>query len=266
MHSHFIACQRGAELSELRSNKGGREMAAKKDELDFLTRLRIRELVLMGLILITAVLANLPVEYVEEILGVNRATLLAILGIAVIIGLFLYLRTGLFIAVVLLIAGANMPDQIAEGLNVSKIPILLALVALIGVGLINYVVKLVPTGLEPKPREKSTEGIRALFYAIEKNNLVYAQKVLSMNFDPNLHHDNGYSPLAYAAMRGSLPMVELLLRNGADPTQATIEGDTPVELALRFGHAEVADSLKHARRAAAAEPVEDEAAPAVAGS
>jgi hypothetical protein len=241
-------------------------MAAKKESLDFLTRLRIRELILMGLILITAVLANLPVEYVEEILGVNRATLMAILGIAVIIGLFLYLKTGLFIAVVLLIAGANMPDQIAEGLNISKIPILLALVALIGVGLINYVVKLVPTGLEPKPKEKSAEGIRALFYAIEKNNIVYAQKVLSMSFDPNLHHDNGYTPLAYAAMRGSLPMIELLLRNDADPTQATKEGDTPIELALRFGHAELADSLKQARRAVTAGQDEDEAATAVAGS
>ena len=224
-------------------------MAEKKEKLDFLTRLRLRELILMGLIAITAVLANLPEEYDEESLGVSRATLVAVLGIAVIIGLFLYLRTGLFIAVVLLIAGANMPDQIAEGLNISKIPIVLALVALIGVGLINYVVKLVPTGLEPKPKEKSSEGVRALFYAIEKNNLVYAQKVLAMNFDPNLHHDNGYTPLAYAAMRGSLPMIELLLRNGADPTQATKEGDTPVELALRFGHAEVADSLKQARRA-----------------
>jgi hypothetical protein len=239
-------------------------MAAKKEKLDFLTRLRIRELVLMGLILVTAVLANLPQEYVEETLGANRATLVAILGIAVIIGLFLYLKTGLFIAVVLLIAGANMPEQIAEGLNVSKIPIMLALLALIGVGLINYVVKLVPTGLEPKPKEKSAEGTRALFYAIEKNNLVYAQKVLSMSFDPNLHHDNGYTPLAYAAMRGSLPMIELLLRNGADPTQATKEGDTAVELALRFGHAEVADSLKQARRAASAESLEEEAAPAVA--
>ena len=175
-----------------------------KEGLDFLTRLRIRELILMGLILVTAVMANLPEEYVDESLGVSRATLVACLGIAVIIGLFLYLKTGLFIAVVLLIAGANMPDQIAEGLNISKIPIVLALVALVGVGLINYVIKLVPTGLEPKPKEKSAEGIRALFYAIEKNNLVYAQKVLSMNFDPNLHHDNGYSPLAYAAMRGSL--------------------------------------------------------------
>ena len=223
-------------------------MAEKKEKLDFLTRLRLRELVLMGLIAITAVLANLPEEYVEETLGVNRATLVAVLGIAVIIGLFLYLRTGLFIAVVLLIAGANMPDQIAEGLNISKIPIVLALVALIGVGLINYVVKLVPTGLEPKPKEKSAEGVRALFYAIEKNNLVYAQKVLSMHFDPNLHHDNGYTPLAYAAMKGSQPMVELLLRNGADPTQTTKEGDTPVELALRFSHGEVADLLKRARQ------------------
>jgi len=226
-------------------------MAEKKEKLDFLSKLRIRELILMGLITITAVLANLPEEYVEDTLGVSRATLVAMLGIAVIIGLFLYLRTGLFIAVVLLIAGANMPDQIADGLNISKIPIVLALVALVGVGLINYVVKLMPTGLEPRPKEKSAEGVRALFYAIEKNNLVYAQKVLGMNFDPNLHHDNGYTPLAYAAMRGSLPMIELLLRNGADPQQTTKEGDTPVELALRFGHAEVADGLKVARRAAA---------------
>ena len=242
-------------------------MADNKNEgLDLLTRLRIRELILMGLILITAVMANLPDEYVGETLGLDRGALVACLGIAVIIGLFLYLRTGLFIAVVLLIAGANMPDQIAEGLNISKIPIVLALVALIGVGLINYVVKLVPTGLEPRPREKSAEGIRALFYAVEKNNLVYAQKVLSMNFDPNLHHDNGYTPLGYAAMRGNLPMIELLLRNGADPMQTTKEGDSPVELALRFGHAEVADLLKQARRAAAeSQEEEEQAEPATAG-
>ena len=239
-------------------------MAEKKEQLDFLTKLRIRELILMGLITVTAVLANLPEEYVADTLGVSPGALLAVLGIAVIIGLFLYLKTGLFIAVVLLIAGANMPDQIAEGLNISKIPIVLALVALVGVGLINYVVRLVPTGLEPRPKEKSAEGVRALFYAIEKNNLVYAQKVLGMNFDPNMHHDNGYTPLAYAAMRGSLPMIELLLRNGADPQMTTREGDTPVELALRFGHAEVADGLKVARRAAAAGlPDSEAAAPAI---
>ena len=227
-------------------------MAEKNEKLDFLTRLRIRELILMGLISITAVLANLPQDYVQHTLGVNPDFLLAVLAIAVIMGLFLYLKFFFFVAVVLLIAGANMPQQIAEGLNISKLPILLALLMLVGLGLINYVVKLLPTGLEPRPREKSPEAIRALFYAIEKNNLRYAQRVLSMHFDPNLHHDNGYTPLAYAAMKGSHRMVELLLRNAADPTQRTREGDTPVELALRFTHPEVADLLRRARQSAEA--------------
>jgi uncharacterized protein len=223
-------------------------MAARKEKLDFLTRLRIRELVLMGLIALSALLANLPREYVEETLGVSSSTLLAVLAIAVIIGLFLYLKFFFFLAVVLLIAGANMPDRIAEGLNVSKVPIMLALMVLVGVGLVNHLVKLVPTGLEPRKRDRSPEGIRALFYAIEKNNMAYARKVLSMNFDPNLQHDNGYTPLAYAAMKGSMTMVELLLRHRADPALATREGDTAVELALRFGHTEVAELLRDARQ------------------
>ena len=227
---------------------------AKAEKLDFLTKLRIRELILAGLITIPAVVANLPQDYVEDTLGVSQSTLLAVLAIAVIISLFLYLKFGLFVAVVLLIAGANMPEQIAQGLNISRVPIILALVALIGVGLINYVVKLLPTGLEPRPKEKSPEGVRALFYAIEKNNLVYAQKVLAMNFDANLQHDNGYTPLAYAAMKGNPAMIELLLRNGADPALTSKEGDTPVELALRMGHAEVADILRKARQEAEAPP------------
>ena len=170
-----------------------------------------------------------------------------LLSALVIIGLFLYLKFGFFVAVVLLIAGANMPDQIAEGLNISKIPIVLALVALVGVGLINYVVKLLPTGLEAKPKEKSPEGVRAMFYGIEKGNLVYVQKVLSMNFDPNLFHDNGYTPLMYAAAKGDAKMVELLVRNGADVAVMSKEGDTAIELALRVGSQEVADILKKAR-------------------
>src|SRR5260221_677981 len=117
---------------------GESRMAGKKEGVDFLTRLRIRELILMGLMAISAVLANLPPEYVEETLGISRGGVLGVLGIMIMIG--------------------------------------------------------------------------------------------------------------------------LLLRNGADPGMVTKEGDTPVELALRMGHAEVADLLKQARRtqeapAAAGQPV-----------
>ena len=218
-----------------------------RDKDDLLTRMRVREWLLMSLIAMTAVLVNLPREVIESS-GLNPDYLIAALACTVVVGLFLYLKFFFFLAVILLIAGANMPEQIADRLNISKIPLILALIALVGVSLINYVVRLLPTGLEPKPRDRSPEGVRAMFYAIEKNNAVYAQKVISMNFDPNLHHDNGYTPLAYAAMKGNPQMVELFLRNGADPTLTTKEGDTPVELALRFGHAEVADMLKRARQ------------------
>jgi hypothetical protein len=244
-------------------------MAEQKEKLDFLSKLRIRDLILTGIITIAAVLANLPHEYVEETLGVSHNTLLALLALSVIFGLFLYLKFFFFVAVVMLIVGANMPEQIAEGFSeatgftISKVPIVLALVVMVGIGLINYVVKLLPTGLEPKPKEKSPEGVRALFYAIEKNNLVYAQKVLSMNFDPNLHHDNGYTALAYAAAKGNPQMVELMLRNGASAAQVTKEGDTPVELALRFGHSDVADLLKRARQADSS-PAQEEPEPKAA--
>jgi hypothetical protein len=218
-------------------------MGIRRPRLDFLTRVRIGELVLMGLIALTALLANLPHEYVQETLGANPDALVAVLAIVIIGGLFLYLKFFFFVAVVLLIA---------DGLQVSKLPILLSLVALVAVGFVNQLLKQLPTGLEPKAREKSREGVRALFYAIERNNLEYAEKVLRMNFDPGMRHDNGYTALAYAAMKGSLPMIELLLANGADAGLATREGDTPVELALRFGHTEVAEALREARRDGAA--------------
>src|SRR6185295_11775264 len=187
---------------------------------DLLSQMRVKETLVFSLIVLIAVVANLPHEYVER-LGVDRQ---------------------------LLFAGANLPEQIADGFGISKVPLVLALVAMVGVSLINYVVKLVPTGLEPRPREQSPEGVRAMFYAIERNNLVYAQKLLSMNFDPNLMHDNGYTPLAYAATKGSVQMVELFLRNNADPTRRTKDGDTPVEIALRMGHTEVAERLRVARQ------------------
>lgn len=231
---------------------GEKSMALEKLEKDdLLSRRRIREVLLFGLIVVAAVLAQLPHEALQDY-GINRDYLLGVLGCGIVLGLFFYLKFFFFLAVVLLILGANLDQQIAEYIDISKIPLVLALVLMVGMSLINYMVKLVPTGLEEKPKEKSPEGVRALFYAIEKSNLIYAQKVLQMNFDPNLQHDNGYTALAYAAMKGNGRMVELLLRSGSDPTIATKDGDTPVELALRLGHSEVADLLKTARQQRAA--------------
>jgi ankyrin repeat protein len=207
---------------------------------------RAREITLFILVAFTAIMANLPEDMLERF-DADRNFLLGLLALTVFIALFLYLKAQFFFLVVLLAVAANMPGEIAENLGISKWPLVIAMATMVGFSLINYVVDLMPTGLESNPKEQSAEGIRVLFYAIEKGNLVYAQKVLSQNFDPNLVAENGYTPLMYAAARGDVKMVELLLRNGADVNLVSNDGDTAIELALRIGSQECAEILKQAR-------------------
>jgi hypothetical protein len=207
---------------------------------------RAREWTLVLLVLVTAAIANLPEGTLAQF-SINRNYVLGVLALVVFLALFLYLKFQFFFLVVLLALGANMPVRVADSLGISRWPLVIALALLIGVSLINYVVALLPTGLEPREKEKSAEGIKALFYAIEKGNLVYAQKILSMNFDPNLVADNGFTPLMYASARGDAKMVELLLRNGADVNMMSRDGETAIELALKAGSAEAAAILKQVR-------------------
>jgi len=215
--------------------------------MDFLQARKYREWALVGLVSLATIFALLPPNIAEE-LSIDRAYIAAILGILLVIALFFYLKFAFFIMVAVLVIGANVTDNWSDTLGISKVPLIIALIAMVGISLINYVVSVLPTGLEPKPREKSPEGVKAMFYAIEKDNLVYAQKVMAMGFDPNLLSDNGYSPLQYAAMRGNPQMVELFIRNGASVNLLSKDGESAMELALKMGHGEAADVLKQARQ------------------
>jgi ankyrin repeat protein len=207
---------------------------------------RVREIALMVLVALTAALANLPEDLLERF-DFNRDLLLGTLALTVFIALFLYLKFTFFFLVVLLAVAANMPGEVAESLGISTTPLIIAMATMVGFSLINYVVDMLPTGLEKKPKEQSAESIKVLFYAIEKGNLVYAQRILSQNFDPNMVAENGYTPLMYAAARGDTKMVDLLLRNGANVNLVSKSGDTAIELALRIGSTECAEMLKKAR-------------------
>ena len=207
---------------------------------------RGREVILVALVAIAAAGANVPEEW-HEAVGIDRNYLLGMLALTVFISLFLYLRFQFFFLVVLLALAANMPGEVAQGLGISTLPLIIAMATMVGVSLINYVVDLLPTGLEKKPKEQSAESIKVLFYAIEKGNLLYAQKVLSQNFDPNMIAESGYTPLMYAAARGDAKMVDLLIRNGANVNLVGKDGDTAIELALRTGAQECAEILKKAR-------------------
>jgi hypothetical protein len=219
---------------------------------------RTKEIALLLLVSLAAVIANLPPDLLHSY-GLEQRYMIALLGIVIVISLFLYLRFFFFLLYALLAIGANLPTQWAEALGISKTPLLISLVAMVVFSLLNYFVKLMPTGIEVEARKKSPQGIRALINAIERSNLPQAQQVLKMNFDPDDLGDNGYSPLMCAAIAGNGAMVELLLAYKADVDRVGQDGLTAVELAYKHDHAAVADILKAAREkarqvAAAMEP------------
>ena len=230
----------------MRLAKKARRHASKRDTGGSVNlKISVKEWVLVGMVGMIAVLANLP-EHVIESMGVRVDYLVITLAAVVFVALLLYMRFTFFLIVILLVIGANLPGQYADRLGISRVPLLLALGMMVGVSLINHIVRLLPSGLE---KDDSSEAQKALFYAVEKGNMVYAQKLLSMNLDPNVKGPNGYSPLMYAAARGHAGLAELFLRNGGNALLVNDEGDSAVDLALRMGHSQVAELLKQARLA-----------------
>jgi len=216
--------------------------------MDFLLARRRREWILIGLVAVAAILANLP-RGIAQGLHVDSRYLIAALGMLVLLALFLYVRFTFFLLYALLVVGANLPDQWAEGLGISRMPLLIALSFMVAGSLINHVTRLVPSGLEPKPKTRSVEGTKALCSAVERNSLTLAKRVLDMDIDPNQADEEGQPPLLRAARNGRAELLKLLLKHGADPTQAGSEGQTPLQVATQNGHGDIVEILTAAIQA-----------------
>jgi hypothetical protein len=222
--------------------------------MDIVKQRRIREWILLGLVGAMALVANLPIEVLESA-HVERGVIMAVLGLVAIIALFIYVRFFFFLLYTLLAVGANLPEKWAEALNISQGPLLLTLISMVSLSLLNYAIKLLPTGLEPKKRKKNPEAIRVLLNAIDRGNPNYVKSVLSMEFDVNDVGEGHITPLMRAAQKGDTTLVDLLLRFGADPGYGTSLG-RPADLAMAAGHTELAarlsDQLAEQEKAAAA--------------
>ena len=220
---------------------------------DIVTQRRIREWLLLSLVGLMALVANLP-ENLLSAFYIERGVIMAVLGLVVIMALFLYVRFFFFLLYTLLAVGANLPEKWADALHISQGPLLLTLISMVCISLLNYAIKVVPTGLEPKTKKQNPEAIKVLLNAIDRGNPAYIRSVLSMDFDVNLPGENGITPLMRAAQRGDQKIVDLLLRYGADPGLGG-NGGTPAQLAAGSGHADLAttlDRLVQERQASAA--------------
>ena len=226
--------------------------------MDIVLERRIREWALFGLVAAMAVISNLP-EHVLGRIGVEAELLKAVLGVLVVLALFLYVRFFFFLVFILLAAGANIPDQWAETLGLSREVLLGTLIVMVAMSLLNYSAKLLPTGLEPKKRKANPEAVQVLIDAIDRHNLSYVKTLLTMDFDLDAMNEQGVTPLIRAAQRGEFKMVQMLIKKGASPFIAGPTGRAS-EVALQNNFPAVNEFLKKVEEVQAAEAAKQAAA------
>lgn len=224
--------------------------------MDIAHKRRVRELTLLSLVGAMALVANLPDAMLSAV-GLERGVVMAVLGLVVVMALFLYVRFFFFVLYTLLAVGANLPEQWAASLNISQAPLLMALICMVSISLLNYAIKMVPSGLEPQRKKPNAQATQALLNAIDRSSLTQARSVLSMDFDLNMLGNQGQTPLIRAAQRGETAIVDLLLQHGANPAIIGSEG-TAADIALQAGHPELASKLQAIVKQQSTEPPSSE--------
>lgn len=209
--------------------------------MDIVAKQRAREFTLLMLVSGMALIANLP-ERVLNLVNLDRAVIMAVLGLVVLLAVFLYVRMFFFLLYTLLAIGANLPEQWASALNITQGPLLAALITMVAISLVNYSAKVLPTGLEKRKKRANPEAQRALFNAIERGSPTHVRAVLSLDFDLDGTGPDGLNPLMRAVRRGNVEIVNLLVQHGADEQIKGPEGSL-AEIATKGGHHELAAQI-----------------------
>ncbi len=215
---------------------------------------KTNELVALIVVSIMALLANLP----DHIIGhlVDRNLLLIGLVVTVTISLFLYVKLMLCITVSILAIGANLPDQFAVQLGISRPAMIVASGLIVVMGLLYkwyYMrpekentaeiedVKVVPRNYKFDTIKSRTEIINAIF----SGNLSALHQLINSDVELNFIQ-NGISPIFLAIEKGYADIVLMLLTCGVNLEVKNKEGNSPYEFALLSKETRIAEMLEYA--------------------
>lgn len=88
-----------------------------------------------------------------------------------------------------------------------------------------------------------------LIDAVKTGQPAKVEEALNAGADINQQDEQGWTPLTWAAGKGSVEIVSLLLSRGADVSQTGRDQRTPYKIALAAKHLDVARRLKEAEQA-----------------
>ena len=199
-----------------------------------------REIFLLSIVTLISLVANLPHKMLADL--VDQKLLLIVLAAVVVIALFYYLNLLLFLCVVALAVGANLPDQLADSLGVSPIVMLTFLVLLVVISQMNAVFKKFET-LKVEKKHDTDESRKAVLAAVSKGDLTKLHWLLNANVEINFSED-GVTPVILAAEKGYTDVIQSLISHGVDLSVMNPSGQTAMEIALANGFNRTAEIMK----------------------
>ena len=192
------------------------------------TKFKFSEIVILVLVSLMSFAANLPSHAVDNV--VDRKLLLFVLVASVVIALFHYLRLMLFLAVVILAIGANLPQNFAVEMGVNPKVLLVVLGMLVLLALLNYAFRLMPTGENENSSEVADLRFE-LLAIISRGDQAGLIELLNQDINVNFFA-GGITPLHLAAEKGYPAIVNLLVNYGADINAQNATGQKPIDIAL----------------------------------
>ena len=218
-------------------------------------KIKSTEFLLFSIVSLLSIAANLP----QDALGgvISQQMLLIVLSAVVVIALFRYLRILLFLCMVTLAVGANLPERLSETLGVSQLVMLVFLVIIIVISLMNKFLKLPMERQQAAARVDTVESRKAILIAITIGNVKRLRWLIGHNMEINFM-ENGVSPALLAAEKGNSEVMQLLVYHKANLDVTNAEGKTPYQVALDHGFNRTAEIIKfHIENQAASKQVSE---------
>jgi class 3 adenylate cyclase len=217
------------------------------------------EVWLLLVVSLMALAANLPANMLGHTL--DRNLLLIALAVTVFISLFRHLKLMLFITVSVLAIGANLPDQLAAQLGISRTVMIVASGVLVVLALMYKLYH------QRKPESKAADGNEyeatadtpaavshlrdtidsrlSVISAILNGDFAALHQLLVSDVEVNFSQD-GQIPIFLATEKGNVDIVLLLLIHGAKLRIKNQHGLTPTDFALKLRFARIAKILHYA--------------------
>ena len=104
--------------------------------------------------------------------------------------------------------------------------------------------RLIHAGADTEQRSANATSNMPLHAAIAGTRDDLTVLLLDAGANINAQDGGGWTPIHLAAHGGSLSLVRTLLARGADPSIVNHDGDSPLDTALKQGHAEIAEVLR----------------------